>query len=79
MIIDTSFWLDKLVTPNVEPTNRRRKSAKDLIDKEYGADFSNLFDIALDITQLSNKDLIGDKFLNYLDNYAVDVFMQNID
>ena len=58
VIIDTTPWLDKLVTLNQEPTNRKRKSAKDFLDKDYGSDFASLFDICLDITQLSNKDMI---------------------
>ena len=79
VIVDITRWLDKIVLPRGLENTRKIKSAKEFLDKEYGAEFSMLFDIALDITQLANVDLVGAKFTNYLDNYAVDAFMQNID
>jgi len=48
VIIDVTRWLDKL--PAGDTSNRRKKSVKDLLDKEYGASFADLFDLAMDTT-----------------------------
>ena len=77
VIVDVTRWLDKLVVGD-PLTNRRKKSVKDMLDKEYGASFSDLFDLAMDITQISNKDLIGNRYMHYLDNYVVDRLLQNL-
>ena len=79
VVIDITRWLDKIIVPRGCENTRKIKSAKEFVDKEYGAEFSMMFDIALDISQLGNRDLVGAKFTNYLDNYAVDAFMQNLD
>ena len=50
VVIDITRWLDKIIVPKGCENTRKIKSAKEFVDKEYGAEFSMMFDIALDIS-----------------------------
>ena len=85
VIIDVTIWLDKLVTNQNglgeagHQQRRAKKTIKDLIDKEFTIDFCQLFDVILDVTQLSNLGLLGSKYLYHQENYMVDAFLKNLE
>ena len=69
VIIDVTLYLDKLVmlgSTNGEAcynTRKQKKTFKDLLDKEFGIEFCQLFDIITDCSQISNLSLLGSKYL----------------
>ena len=85
VIIDVTVWLDKLVTNQNQlgeagyTQRKAKKTVKDMIDKEYTVDFCQLFDVILDVTQLSNLSLLGPKYLYHQENYMVDAFLKNLE
>ena len=50
-----------------------------MIFKDYGVDFPSLFDIALDISQYSNVDILGTDYLKFQENLMLDRFSQHLD
>jgi len=52
---------------------------KDLLDKEFTIEFCQLFDVILDVTQISCQSLLGPKYLHHQENYMVDTFLRNLE
>ncbi len=52
---------------------------KEIIDKEYSQEFMGLFEIVLDITQYSNLEILGHKFLKYQENFILEQFAANLE
>jgi len=75
VIIDVTVWLDKLVVTG----RKAKKTVKDMLDKEYSIDFCNLFDICLDVTQFSNSEVLGKRYLSHQENYMVSAFVNNLE
>ena len=50
-----------------------------MVDKELTIDFCQLFDIIIDTSQLSNLELLGQKYLKHQENYMVDTFLKNLE
>jgi len=71
VVIDITLYLDKLVslgsTIGDGSFNLRKpkKTVKDILDKEFTIEFCQLFDIIIDVTQLSTLSLLGSKFLHH--------------
>jgi hypothetical protein len=65
VVIELTCWLDRLIPAQgiSDAKQRKRKTPKDLLDKEFGIDFCQLFDIIVDVSQVSNSYLFGSKFL----------------
>jgi hypothetical protein len=65
VVIDITCWLEKLIPARgiTEAKQKKRKTIKDMIDKEFGIEFCQLFDLIIDVSQLSNTGLLGNKFL----------------
>ena len=71
VIIDVTLYLDKLVTlgSTVGDANfnsrKAKKTVKDILDKEFTIEFCQLFDVIVDVTQISNLSLLGNKYLHH--------------
>lgn len=52
VIIDITCWYEKLIPSRgiVEGKQKKRKTVKDMIDKEFTIEFSHLFDLILDVS-----------------------------
>lgn len=81
VVIDITCWLDKLIPARgiTDAKQKRRKTVKDIIDKEFTIDFCQFFDIVVDVSQVTNSYLFGSKFLQHQENYMVDRFIQNLE
>lgn len=75
-VVDVTYVLDKLCS-----SGGQKKSVKSLVDKEFGYDFMNSFDLVFDLTQFSNVNGLGfsHKFLQSQDNYMMEVFIKHMD
>ena len=85
MIIDITLYLDKLITLGSTVgdasfnSRKTKKTVKDILDKEFTIEFCQLFDIITDVTQFSNLQLLGNKYLHHQENYIIDVFLKNLE
>ena len=51
VIIDITCWYEKLIPRGIiEGKQKKRKTVKDMIDKEFTVEFSLLFDLILDVS-----------------------------
>lgn len=51
VIIDITCWYEKLIPLGIiEGKQKKRKTVKDMIDKEFTVEFSLLFDLILDVS-----------------------------
>lgn len=84
VVIDVTLYLDKLITlggtmgESSYNLRKPKKTVKDILDKEFTVDFCQLFDIIIDITQISTTSLLGAKYLHYQENYMVDSFLKHL-
>jgi len=72
VLIDVVSYIEK----GVKGANEKRppKKLQELIFKDFGIEFSNLFDIVLDISQYSNVDILGTDYLKFQENLMLDRF-----
>ena len=71
VFLDVTIYLDKLVNLGSTVgdacynTKKPKRTVKDIIDKEFTIEFCQLFDIIVDVTQISNLSLLGSKYLRH--------------
>eukprot|EP00347_Sterkiella_histriomuscorum_P018336 403345893 len=74
VFLDAIQLLDKIKGPK-----KSQKNLTELILKEYGSDFINLFDIAIEISNYSQVEVLGTDYLKYTDNLVLDRLSINLD
>ncbi|CDW78228.1 UNKNOWN [Stylonychia lemnae] len=74
VMIDTIAFNDKL-----KGNKKGQKSLQEVIVKEYGIDFPNLFDVIVDNSIHSNVQILGTDFLRYNDNLILDRLSLNLE
>lgn len=63
LLIDVFSYVDKGIKGATD--KRPPKKLQELFIRDYGIDFSSLFDIVIDLSQYSNVDILGTDYLKF--------------
>ena len=79
VFFDIQPWLVKL-TKKGKP-NQPEKKVKEICHSEFGdnGELLGLFDLVLDISQYSNIDIMGQKYLKYQESYILETLASHLE
>lgn len=83
--VNITLWILLDVLPYIEKgkkgANDRKppKKLHELVTRDYGVDFPNMFDLVVDISQYTNVDVLGTDYLKFQENLMLDRFAQHLD